>query len=95
MVADMTMRRQIALEISDFRFIEIGCPDCGSAMTIDVQSKEARPPYSCCGCGARFDQTAILNPVRELIEILRLLGNKAQKVSFRVIVDEKFPQASE
>jgi uncharacterized Zn finger protein len=84
----LSMKRQIALDFADLRYIEIKCSNCQAKTTLDAKSVKSRGPDRCCGCGVMFEGIAVSEPVRSFIEVYRTMTHKDQRVTFRVVVDD-------
>jgi transcription elongation factor Elf1 len=84
----LSVQKQIALDFSDLRFVEMTCANCQAKTTIDALSQKSRAPETCGGCGLQFDVMGVRNPLNSFIEVYRILTHKDQRAKFRVVVED-------
>lgn len=82
------MKKQIALDFADLRYVEVTCANCAAKTTIDALNQKSRAPETCGGCGVTFDVMAIRNPITSFIDVYRTLTHADQRAKFRVVVED-------
>jgi len=87
----LAMIKQLVLDFSDLRYLEIACPACKATLTLDAKSENSSVPASCFGCGKPYDEISVRHPVRTFVQIYSTLCDPKQAMEFKVRITA--PQA--
>jgi hypothetical protein len=79
------MTNETRVNISDLQHLTVGCPQCHTATTYDLEKVNVTPPDQCPYCGQKMDTLArAVVAFRQLYQDLRY-----STMSFRIVEGEQ------